>query len=91
MFWGSPIRGGEVHTRLAGGATPAPSAGRAHRNLDRVLDAAGAMLPVELRSLDASHLATAQQLGADPARIVTYDDRMAVAADQLGMTVARPS
>jgi uncharacterized protein len=58
---------------------------------DRVLDGAGAMLPVELKSLDAIHLATAQQLGADLARIVTYDDRMAVAADQLGMTVARPS
>jgi uncharacterized protein len=58
---------------------------------DRVLDAAGAMLPVELRSLDAIHLATAQQLGADLARIVTYDDRMAAAANQLGLTVARPT
>ncbi len=58
---------------------------------DRVLDAAGAMLPAELRSLDAIHLATAQQLGADLARIVTYDDRMAMAATQLGLAVARPT
>jgi prevent-host-death family protein len=58
---------------------------------DRVLDGAGAMLPVELRSLDAIHLATAQQLGADLARIVTYDDRMAAAANHLGLTVARPA
>ena len=58
---------------------------------DRVLDAAGAMLPAELRSLDAIHLATAQQLGTDLARIVTYDDRMAMAANQLGLTVARPT
>jgi predicted nucleic acid-binding protein len=58
---------------------------------DRVLDAAGAMLPAELRSLEAIHLATAQQLGADLARIVTYDDRMAMAADELGLAVARPS
>jgi predicted nucleic acid-binding protein len=58
---------------------------------DRVLDAAGALPPVELRSLDAIHLATAQQLGADLARIVTYDDRMATAAGQLGLTVARPT
>jgi uncharacterized protein len=58
---------------------------------DRVLVAAGAMLPLELRSLDAIHLATASQLGADLARIVTYDDRMAEAARQLGMTVARPT
>jgi hypothetical protein len=58
---------------------------------DRVLDAAGMMLPVELRSLDAIHLATAQQLGADLAWIVTYDDRMAVAANHLGLTVTRPT
>jgi predicted nucleic acid-binding protein len=58
---------------------------------DRVLDAAGAMLPVELRSLDALHLATAEQLGTDLARIVTYDDRMAAAANHLGLTVTRPT
>ena len=58
---------------------------------DRVLDAAGAMLPVELRSLDAIHLATAQQLGADLARVVTYDARMAAAAKRLRLTVARPT
>jgi uncharacterized protein len=58
---------------------------------DRVLDAAGAMQPVESRSLDAIHLATAQQLGADLARIVTYDDRMATAANHLGLRVARPT
>jgi predicted nucleic acid-binding protein len=58
---------------------------------DRVLDAAGAMPPAELRSLDAIHLATAEQLGTDLARIVTYDDRMAAAANQLGLTVTRPT
>ncbi len=58
---------------------------------DRVLDAAGALLPAELGSLGAIHLATAQQLGADLARMVTYDDRMAAAASQLGLTVARPA
>jgi uncharacterized protein len=58
---------------------------------DRVLDSAGALVPVELRSLDAIHLATALQLGTDLAQIVTYVDRMAAAADQLGLTVARPT
>jgi uncharacterized protein len=58
---------------------------------DRILNAAGAMLPVDLSPLDAIHLATAQQLGADLARIVTYDDRMAGAAKDLGWTVARPT
>jgi len=49
------------------------------------------MLPVELRSLDAIHLATAQQLGAALARVVTYDERMTAAAKQLGVTVTRPT
>jgi predicted nucleic acid-binding protein len=57
---------------------------------DRVLDAAGALLPVHVRSLDAIHLATAQQLGVDLARIVTYDGRMAVAARTLGFLVVSP-
>jgi hypothetical protein len=35
--------------------------------------------------------ATAQQLGADLARIVTYDDHMAMAATQLGLAVVRPT
>jgi uncharacterized protein len=61
------------------------------RITDRVLDAAGAMLPVELSSLDAIHLATAQQLGAALARVVTYDERMTAAAKQLGVTVTRPT
>ena len=58
---------------------------------DRVLIAAGTMLPMDLRSLDALHLATAEQLGADLARIVTYDRRMGAAAEGLGLTVAAPA
>jgi predicted nucleic acid-binding protein len=57
---------------------------------DRVLSAAGRLLPADLRSLDAIHLATAQELGSDLARIVTYDDRMAAAAQVLGFTVSAP-
>ena len=58
---------------------------------ERVLSTAGTLLPVELRSLDAIHLATAQQLGTDLARVVTYDERMAAAAGALGWSVAAPS
>jgi predicted nucleic acid-binding protein len=58
---------------------------------DRVLGAAGSLLPPELRSLDAIHLATAQQLGVDLAGVVTYDERMGTAAEALGWTVAAPS
>lgn len=57
---------------------------------DTVLEAAGTLLPVNLRSLDAIHLTTAQQLGSDLARIVTYDERMAVAARALGFRVVSP-
>jgi predicted nucleic acid-binding protein len=58
---------------------------------DRLLRAAGMLLPFELRSLDAIHLATAAALGADLARVCTYDERMAGAAAGLGMTVVAPS
>jgi predicted nucleic acid-binding protein len=58
---------------------------------DRVLNAAGSLLPHDIRSLDAIHLATAQQFGADVARIVTYDERMSRAAEALGFVVAAPA
>lgn len=43
-----------------------------------------------LRALDALHLATALELGADLDAVVTYDRRLAEAADRLGMTVEAP-
>ena len=58
---------------------------------DRVLNSAGAMLPPDLRSLDAIHLATAQLFSKDLARIITYDERMIAAAKKLGMVVVAPS
>ena len=88
----------EVLRALLPGGSPALSAGRrvlARIDLvrlnDRVLDAAGALGPVELRSLDAIHLATAGRLGVDLGEIVTYDDRMAVAAASMGYKVAAPT
>jgi predicted nucleic acid-binding protein len=57
---------------------------------DRVLDAAGILEPAQVRSLDAIHLATAQLLGEDLGQVVTYDDRMADAARQLGLKTASP-
>ena len=57
---------------------------------DRVLRAAAALMPAELRSLDAIHLATAQQFGGELHRIVTYDNRMATAAETLGWRVEQP-
>ena len=58
---------------------------------DRILNAAATLLPVEVRSLDAIHLATARQLAADLDRVVTYDERMLAAATQLGFRTAAPT
>jgi predicted nucleic acid-binding protein len=57
---------------------------------DRVLRAAAVLMPAELRSLDAIHLATAQLLGSELHRIVTYDNRMVSAAKALGWRVEQP-
>lgn len=57
---------------------------------NRVLDDAAELLPVEVRTLDAIHLATAEQLGDDLGTLITYDDRMAEAAKQSGHRVVTP-
>ncbi len=57
---------------------------------DRILNAAGVLHPSELRSLDAIHLATAQELGDELSALVTYDDRMVTAAKQLGYRIVQP-
>jgi hypothetical protein len=57
---------------------------------DRALTVAGELQPAELRSLDAIHLATAQQFDAELNHVVTYDDRMVLAARALGMRVTSP-
>jgi predicted nucleic acid-binding protein len=58
---------------------------------DRILTTAGALMPVHLRTLDAIHLATADALGADLARICTYDARMAAIATDRGWPVVSPA
>lgn len=57
---------------------------------DRVLNAAAMLRPVDIRSLDAIHLAAALQLDTDLKAIVTYDDRMAAAAEHAGCRVVQP-
>lgn len=57
---------------------------------NRVLDAAGVLAPFDIRSLDAIHLATAQLLGHELSHVVTYDQRMAEAAKQLGLRTSAP-
>jgi uncharacterized protein len=57
---------------------------------DRILNAAGLLLPAGLRTLDAIHLATARQLGDEVRALVTYDGRMAEAARQLDYRIVSP-
>jgi predicted nucleic acid-binding protein len=65
---------------------PSPSRSRRHR----ILAVAGSLLPAELRTLDAIHLATARQLRGDLARLITYDRRMRACAAASGVPGAAP-
>lgn len=51
---------------------------------------AGRLAPIELRSLDAIHLATARSLGSDLDVMYCYDRRLAAAAEAVGIDVRSP-
>ncbi|HEV2930685.1 MAG TPA: type II toxin-antitoxin system VapC family toxin [Propionibacteriaceae bacterium] len=55
-----------------------------------VLDHAGRLDPIGLTTLDAVHLAAALDLGDDLSGLVTYDDRLAAAAEANGVAVVAP-
>ena len=57
---------------------------------EELLDAAAALDPRVLRSLDAIHLAAARLFGDGLTAVVTYDRRMAEAAGLVDLTVAVP-
>lgn len=57
----------------------------------RVAALAGTLDPPALRSLDAIHLASALQLGDELRVLVTYDDRLAMAARDAGLAVESPA
>jgi predicted nucleic acid-binding protein len=56
----------------------------------RILAAAAALDPPALRTLDAIHLATALAVREDLAAIVTYDRRLAAAAERVHLEVSVP-
>lgn len=58
---------------------------------DRVRADAAVLTPLELRTLDAIHLATALELARDLLAFVVYDKRLAGAAAASGLTVEAPS
>jgi uncharacterized protein len=55
-----------------------------------VFEEAGRLVPSSMRSLDAVHLAAALSLGDDLEGLVTYDDRLAAAAEANGVVVVAP-
>ena len=87
-----------VRAVLAGGPPAVAKARRQLSHIDQIvmstelLDRAATMAPaLQLRSLDAVHLAATQVVGDELRAVVTYDRRMADAARSLALTVETPS
>jgi len=57
---------------------------------ETILTAAAGVEPASLRTLDAIHLATALYIRSDLAAVVTYDRRLADAAQAAGLPVVAP-
>lgn len=90
----------EVPRALRHGGFGAPERRRARRLLARlalldmdrrILGTAAGFDPPELRTLDAIHLATALAVREDLAALVTYDRRLATAAERVDLEVLAPS
>jgi predicted nucleic acid-binding protein len=58
---------------------------------EEVLSRASVLGPPVMRSLDAIHLASALTLGRELDAVVTYDRRLASAAEQVGLRVESPA
>lgn len=58
---------------------------------DQILREAGTLLPPEVRSFDAIHLATVLHLRQDVRTLITYDARMTAAARALKVRTASPT
>lgn len=76
--------------RRAGAASDQAVTGFYLLALDADVREEAARLGSLVRSLDAIHLATALTIGDDDLEFVTYDDRQAAAARELGLTVVQP-
>lgn len=60
--------------------------------MDRfIVERSSAVMPRQLRSLDAIHLASALSVKASLTAFVAYDTRLCLAAREAGITVASPS
>lgn len=56
----------------------------------KLLDDAGTLRPLQLRSLDAIHIVAAQRAGDTLRVVITYDTRMLSAAADLGIATVSP-
>ncbi len=96
LFTAALARTELVRAVAGAGAGAAAQARRILDELDTVnltrdlLDAAAELRPARLRTLDAIHLAAARRAGTELRALVTYDNRMATAAADLGMVVNPP-
>lgn len=79
-----------------GGTASSQRAERLLREIDLITlspelyDAAGALKPATLRSLDALHLTAALSLGDDLSGVIAYDLALARAARSIGVAVVSP-
>jgi hypothetical protein len=89
----------EVPRALRRAALPADVSARGEQVLkrlaflqmdDRILATAARLLPPDLRTLDAIHLASALAVQSDLAALVTYDRRLADSAARANITVWAP-
>ena len=58
---------------------------------DEILDRAAEISPLNIRTLDAIHLATATLMGPHLEAVLTYDQRMIEAARRYGLPVVSPA
>ena len=64
---------------------------RVFSSTGKIAELASALGPSLLRTNDATHLATALTFGTEIDAFVTYDDRLAAAAREVGLPVVRPA
>ena len=90
---------GVIETRRAAARRPHDPARLAYvlRSVEEIAlgagiaDRAASIGPPSVRTLDAIHLATALSMARDLDAFVTYDDRLAAAARDLGLPVVSPA
>ncbi len=58
---------------------------------EEIVSKAEMLRPASLRTLDSIHLGTALACGSELEALITYDNRMAAAAEELGVVTHAPA